>query len=107
MVINDKIKELREKSKITQESMSNYLNVTQSYISKIESSEREIPVELLVKIANLFVCDINDLIDDSKKISPIVLPFRKKNYSVEDLQNFGNANRIIMNFNEMIDLLEE
>ena len=107
MNINEKIKELREKSKITQKSMADYLNVTQTYISKMESSERELTVDLLNKIANLFVCDINDLIDDNKKVKPILLPYRKKNYSVEDLENISNANKIIINFNEMIDMLEE
>lgn len=107
MKVNEKIKNLREKSKITQEGMANYLNVSQTYISKLESSERELTVDLLTKIADLFVCDICDLVDDAKMVEPIVMPFRKKNYSVEDLENISDANRIILNFNEMVDMLED
>ncbi len=107
MKINEKIKELREKSNITQKEMADYLEVTQTYISKLESSDRNLTIDLLMKIANLFVCDISELVDDNKSIKPLVLPFRKKNYSVADLDSISNANKIILNFNEMIDLLED
>lgn len=107
MKINEKIKDLREKSKITQKEMADYLDVTQTYISKIESSERNLTFDLLLKISNLFICDMNELVDDNKDVRPLLLPFRKKNFSVADLDSISNANKIILNFNEMIDLLEE
>ncbi len=107
MSINEKIKKLRQDSKITQEVMANYLNVSQTYISKLESNERNLTIDILNKICNLFLCDFNDLIDDNKSIKPIALPFRKSDISAADLENFSDANKIIMNFNEMIDLLEE
>ena len=107
MKINEKIKELREKNGISQRSMAEYLGVDQSYISKVESDERNLSVELLTKISNLFICDIEDLVNTSKTIKPFVMPFRKKAYSVSDLENISKANKIILNFNEMIDMLEE
>lgn len=107
MRINEKIKELREKSNITQKEMADYLEVTQTYISKLESSERNLTIDLLMKISTLFVCDISELVDDDKTVKPLVLPFRKKNYTVADLDSISSANKIILNFNEMIDLLEE
>lgn len=107
MNINEKIKRLREQNNISQLSMAEYLKVHQSYISKIESSERNLNIELLNKIANLFVCNLYDLIDDKKDVRPMIMPYRKSAYSVSDLENISNANKIILNLNEMIKLSED
>lgn len=107
MLLNEKIYKLRTEMNLTQESMAKYLDVDQGYISKIESNERKISLDLLIKIAKLFVCPLSDLIDETKEVKAISMPFRKKKCSVQDLENFSNANRIIMNLNEMVDLMED
>lgn len=106
MKVNEKIKKIRTESGITQSSLANYLGITQAYVSKLESDERELTVDLLTKIANLFVCSIEDLLDETKKVRPMALPFRKASYTVDDLSNISDANRIILNLTEMIDIIE-
>ena len=104
--INQKIKQLREENNITQKQLAEYLNVTQALISQLESSERKFSLSIIMKLADLFVCDIDDLIDDEKEVKTILLPYRKTAYTVEDLSNISDARRIIKNFNEMIDMKE-
>lgn len=107
MKVNEKIKTMRQESGITQNSLADYLGITQTYVSKLESDERELTVDLLTKIANLFVCSIEDLLDETKSVRPMRLPFRKASYTVDDLANISDANRIILNLTEMIDMLED
>ena len=108
MKINEKIRQLRTKSEISKESMAKYLDVDQSYISKLESSEKEenIEIDLLEKLSELFICNLYDLIDESKSVTAMSIPCRKKIYSVSDLENIGRANSIILNLKEMVDLSE-
>lgn len=108
MQINEKLKALRTQSGISQQNLAEYLGVEQSYISKIESSERSLTLELLNKISQLFVCSLVDLTDDNKDIKPLIVPFRKqKNYSFEDLTNISDANQIILNWHEMLNYMGE
>lgn len=102
MSINEKIKKLRNDLGIKQIDLANYLDIDQSYISKIESGERIINVDLLEKLADLFSCSIFDIIDDKKNIE--LLCFSHRNKTLSDLDSFSKANKIIKNYREMIDL---
>ncbi len=54
MIWNDRIKELREDSDLTQSQMAEILSITQRTVSYYERNEREVPVEILVKYAKYF-----------------------------------------------------
>lgn len=64
-----RIKALREDSDITQEEIANFLNVKQNTYSQYETGQRQIPIELLIKLAYYFNTSVDYLLEltDEKK----------------------------------------
>lgn len=54
MIWNERIKELREDSDLTQSQLAQVIGITQRTISYYENNQREIPVNVLVKYAKYF-----------------------------------------------------
>ena len=54
MIWNERIKELREDSDLTQSQLAEILGTTQRTVSYYENNQREIPVNVLVKYAKYF-----------------------------------------------------
>lgn len=61
-----KIKYFRSQKKISQEELGERLNVTKSYISKLENEKTPLSLETLGKIAIILEVNPSDLIDDEK-----------------------------------------
>ncbi|MGQ7383761.1 helix-turn-helix domain-containing protein [Streptococcus suis] len=49
-----RLRDMREDSDYSQEFISNYLSCSQSFYSRIESGTRELPVDILIKLSNLY-----------------------------------------------------
>lgn len=54
MIWNDRIRALREDADMNQTEMGKILSVSQNAISKYEKSERNVPIEIIIKYANYF-----------------------------------------------------
>jgi len=67
-----KIKDLREDRDITQKEVAGFLMCDQSLYSKYEREEREIPLRLIIKLAEYFDVSIDYLVGrtDVKKPYP-------------------------------------
>ena len=48
----DRLKDLRKKHNFTQRDISNFLNISQSLIAKIESNERNLKIDSVKKLSN-------------------------------------------------------
>lgn len=57
-----RIKEIREDNDIKQETIAKYLGVTQATYSRYENSERQIPLNLLINIANYYNTSLDYLV---------------------------------------------
>lgn len=57
-----RIREIREEKGLTQQQVSDYLMCDQSLYSKYERGEREVPLEIMVKLAKLFETSIDYLV---------------------------------------------
>ena len=55
------LKELRTERKVTQQELSDYLNISKSMISMYESNQRKPSYEMLEAIADFFNVDMNRL----------------------------------------------
>lgn len=66
-MVYKRIRNLREDKDLTQEEMAEYLNVSQRAYSYYESGERNIPVEILAKLAKFHKTTIEYLIDQTNK----------------------------------------
>lgn len=54
MIIGKKIKELREENSLTQEQLAENLQISRSSLALYETGKRQVPNELLLKIAAYF-----------------------------------------------------
>lgn len=54
MIWNDRIRALREDADMNQTEMGKILSVSQNAISKYEKSERNVPIEIIIKYAKYF-----------------------------------------------------
>jgi transcriptional regulator with XRE-family HTH domain len=57
-----RIREIREEQGLTQQQVSDYLMCDQSLYSKYERGERQVPLEIVVKLSMLFETSIDYLV---------------------------------------------
>lgn len=60
--LNKKVKELRQKIGLTQVQFAELMNITQSYLSAIESEKREVSLSLIMKIRDEFEISTEDFL---------------------------------------------
>lgn len=65
--MNLKIRDLREDNDLTQKQISEYLMCDQSLYSKYEQGEREIPLNLLIKLADYYKVSLDYIAGRSNK----------------------------------------
>ncbi len=102
--INMNFKKLRELSKISQETMAQYLNMDQSNIAKFESGERSLKMLDLEKACYLLGCRIDDLLHEDVK-PVIVASFRKEKLNAQTLSDIAIIHKLALNIVEMEELL--
>ena len=96
---SSRLKNLRKKTKISQEDLGNAINLSKSTISLYESGKREPDYKTLKELANFFDCSTDYLlgeteiqntpeaiIDDALKDDPELLEFWYEMKKREDLQ---------------------
>jgi transcriptional regulator with XRE-family HTH domain len=102
--LNNRLKELRIKSKLTQEQLAKYLDVDQSMVTKLENGTRTLNVTLIDKICSLFGCSEDYLLGNSEDYIPLNFAFRANGIQTEDLQSIAAVNKIAMNIRYMNEL---
>ena len=67
-----RLKELREDSDIKQQTIANYLHIKQNTYSQYENEQRQIPLELLIKLAEFYNTSIDYIVEltDEKRPYP-------------------------------------
>lgn len=104
--ICEKLKEMREKAGLRQGQIADYLGVTQTYISKVESGERHLTVEQLEKLVNLYGYSLAVFAERKQETQPIQFAFRAQEVSTEDLRVIADIGKIAMNSRWMEKMLE-
>lgn len=57
-----RIRDLREDNDLTQETLAKKLNISQRAYSYYESGEREVPIEMLIDLANFYQTTIDYIV---------------------------------------------
>ena len=106
IVIGERIKELRKKSRYTQTELANLLGVTKSTIAAYENDSRLPSYDVLVKMARVFKISIDSLllnrsdeiievsglnVDQIEIIEKLVISFRERNL-MQKLLNGDKSN---------------
>ncbi len=104
--IGTNIKLLREKSKITQKDLAQFLEVDESLISKIENNHCNITTDLLEKVATLFGLPSESFWQKQISATPITFSLKQNEITVENLEAISKVNKIALNLKFMNNLLE-
>lgn len=62
-----RMKDLREDHDLTQETLAQILNITQRSYSHYENGDRNIPIEILIKLADYYQTSVDYLIGRTHK----------------------------------------
>ena len=69
----DRIRELREDNDLTQSTVARFLGIAQNTYSNYENKNREIPVELLIRLSRYYSVNLEYLLgltDDAHPLPP-------------------------------------
>ena len=58
-----KLKELREENKFSQKEIANYLNIKQNTSSQYETNKRQLPIDVLIKLAKFYKTTTDYILD--------------------------------------------
>jgi transcriptional regulator with XRE-family HTH domain len=103
------IKTLREKFNLTQEELGSYLGILREQVSYYENGKREIPLEQLNKISDLFGVELIDLMEkdfDHFKAN-ISFAFRANEISSADMESLAKVKKIVKNYLSMLKVENE
>ena len=109
MKTGNRIKLLRTSLGLTQEHIAEYLGVSRELISMIESNEREIGLNNLEKLADLFGVELIDLVNEDEENVTVTasLSFRAGEIQVADLEQVSKFRCIVKNYLKMQKIYNE
>lgn len=103
------IKGLREKYGYTQEKLAEFLGINnRESISLFESGEREVPMEVLERLSDLFSVELEIffLEDPNEALTEVAFAFRKDDMSVQDMEQIARFGKIVKNYLKIKNLHE-
>ena len=104
--IYEKLKVMREKAGLRQGQIADYLGVTQTFISKVETGERNLTVDQLESVVNLYGYSLAAFANMEADAHPIRFAFRAQDVSQEDLHVIADIGKIAINSRFMTKVLE-
>ncbi len=106
-IIAKNLKTLREANGFTQEQLANYLSIKRSAYSNYELGDREIPLRIMERLADLYGCDLYSLYEENESTlkDTLATAFRIDNLSDNDLQQIAIFKKVVKNYLKMDKLL--
>lgn len=106
-VVGENIRRLRERAGFTQRCLAQFMHVDQSLVSKVESGDRNLSVNMLEKLATLFGVTAEQMETQGDAIIPeFSIAFRGSDLSVDEMEAIAAVNRIALNAVFMDNLLK-
>lgn len=103
-VLGNNLKLFREKLGLSQQQLADYLEINREEVSYYENAQRNMPLHLVQKAANLFGVDEYDLEEVSAEDQELNLSFafRAGELSKEDLASVAKFKSIAKNYLNML-----
>ena len=105
MKINEKIRTLRIRSRLTQNQTADFLDVTPSFIAQVENGTAALTADMVNRLSVLYCVPLEDLISDN--VECLQNADDLSGYSVDDLKAIADVSRIALNANFMTRRLKE
>lgn len=99
--IGRRIKKLRENSGFSQEALAKKVGISRPAVSQIESGERKIAADELLKLSKIFHVSIEDILNPSKE-PEVVLPVEKKTRSPKAQMRINVPQKNLQKFKEVL-----
>lgn len=98
---------LREASGFTQKHVADFLGIQRSTYSNYETGDRELPLSVMEKLADLYGCDTFALYEENMDVmeSMLATAFRVDDLSAEDMAQIADFKRIVKSYLKMDYLL--
>lgn len=94
------IKRLRVANDFTQEKVADFLGIGRSAYANYEAGTREIPIDIIERLADLFGCDTFLLYEDNEVAvnEMLTTAFRVDNATPEDMAAIADFKRMVKNY---------
>jgi len=108
-IVGKNLKILREKSGFTQAQVADFLGINRSTYSNYESGDREAPLDILEKSADLLGCDLYLLFEEDEKVvqEMLVCAFRVDDISDADMEEIAQFKHLVKSYLKMDQLLQK
>jgi transcriptional regulator with XRE-family HTH domain len=99
-IIGTNIKSFRDRRGIRQEDLAQFLRVKREVVSYYETGARDVPIDNLNKIADLFGIDLATLLEEDIDIQKVdvAFAFRTSEFSAEDMKVISEFGKIVKNY---------
>jgi len=94
------IKSYRERLYLSQQEIADFLGVPREMISYWENGQREVSLEMLEKLSDLFGIELINLLEENEQLvqADLALSFRKEDLEKSDLKQISSFQRIVKNY---------
>ena len=108
-IISKNIRCMREASGFTQEQVSQFLGIGRSAYSNYETGDRELPLEVMERLADLYGCDMYLLYEEDADVvkNMLTTAFRVDNLSADDMKQIAGFKAVVKNYLKMDMLLRQ
>ncbi|WP_026903896.1 helix-turn-helix domain-containing protein [Pedobacter glucosidilyticus] len=99
-ILSKNIVAFRKHMGLTQDALAQFLGIHREMISYFESDSREPSAEILLKLADLFGCELEDLLEDNPEAinACLAFAFRAEELAAEDLATIAEFKKIVKNY---------
>lgn len=108
-IVGKNLRLLREKNDFTQIQVAEFLGIKRAAYSNYELGDREAPLDVLEKAADLLGCDLNLLFEENEKAveEMLVCAFRVDGVSPKDMEEIARFKHLVKSYVKMDRLLQE
>ena len=94
------MKSLREKFGYVQENVAEFLGISRELVSMYETEEREVPIEVIEKLSDLFCVDPEAFFSETTEeaVAQVAFAFRKDEIDAKDLEQIASFGKIVKNY---------
>lgn len=105
-IIGRNLKLFRNASGYTEQMLADLLGIQRSAYANYEAGTREMPLQYLEKVADLFGCELSSLLNEKANEEDILLSaFRAKDLDGSDLSQIANFKGVVKSYLKMKRLL--
>jgi len=108
-MVGRNLKLLREANNFTQQQMASFLGINRSTYANYEAEERETPLEILEKAADILGAELSVFFEEDINTvkSMLICAFRAEDLSKEDMEEVAAFKNLVKNYLKINRLLEK